>query len=235
MKAIMILFTVDSTQKKTPPAKAVPYPVWEGCLLPVRIEPLNKQKKRVYLDDGTTLHLYNGEIRRFQIAVDTVVEGSLYTELMHCLCKRARARALHLLRAADHPTTEIRNKLLQGGYPLAVAEDALSYLAYYGYTDDARYIANYIASHEKTQSRQQMKQALYQKGLELAQIEDLLPESGDAEQALLQRLAEKYCRDRDLSDRKEYSKLVSKLMRRGFSYAAIRDALPCQDLLELED
>ncbi len=233
----MLVFSLESSQSESRPQKKVPYPVWEGSLLPVQIEPLNKQKKRVFLDDGTILHLYNGEIRRFQLSVDTVLEGTAYTELMQCLCKRARSRALHLLQAADRPTTEILEKLRQGGYPEAVAEDALAYLDYYGYTDDTRYIQNYIESHQKTQSRAQIRQTLCRKGLDSAQIDALLPEEHDAERELLMRLTEKYCRGRDLSDEKEYRRLVARLMRRGFGYVAIKDAIGCfaENIAEIEE
>lgn len=205
---------------KDPPA----YPQCQGSLLPVRIEPINQQKKRVYLDDGTVLHLYNGEIRQFEIAENCVLEGEAYTELMQKLCKRARARALHLLKNADRPGTELSQKLRAGGYPEAAIADAMAYLDYYRYIDDEGYIQRYIAAHAGTKSRQQIMYALRRKGLDGALIEQYLEQEEHSEVDAALRLLVKYCRSKDAADGGVRQKAYGYLMRRGFSMSDIEHA-----------
>ncbi len=217
----MIEFTAGFLS--TPKAPPV-YPQCEGSLLPVRMEPINKQKKRVYLDDGTVLHLYNGEIRQFGIQENCVLEGEDYTELMQKLCKRARARAMHLLKNADRPSTELAQKLRSGGYPETAIADAMAYLAYYRYIDDAAYIQRYIAAHADSRSRQQILYALRQKGLDGALIEQYLQQEEGGEVNAARKLLDKYCRNKDATNTSVRQKAYGYLMRRGFSLSDIEHA-----------
>lgn len=205
---------------KDPPA----YPQCEGSLLPVRIEPINKQKKRVHLDDGTVLHLYNSEIREFGLQEECALEGQAYTELMQKLCKRARARALHLLKNADRPGTELAQKLRAGGYPETAIADAMAYLDYYRYIDDDAYIQRYIAAHAGSKSRQQILYALRRKGLDGALIEQYLEQDECSEADAALRLLVKYCRSKDATDSGVRQKAYGYLMRRGFSMSDIEHA-----------
>ncbi len=207
----------------TPKAPPV-YPKCEGSLLPVRMEPLNKQKKRVYLEDGTVLHLYNSEIRQFQLEENVVLDGSDYTELMQKLCKRARARAMHLLKNADRPGTEIAQKLRAGGYPEEAIADAVAYLAYYRYIDDDAYIQRYIAAQAGTKSRRQILYSLRQKGLDLALIEQYLEREDDREADAALMLVRKYCRNKEASDSAVRQKAYGYLIRRGFERSDIEHA-----------
>ncbi len=217
----MIEFTGGFTSvPKDPP----PYPQCEGSLLVVRMEPVNKQKKRVHLDDGTILHLYNSEIRQFQLQEDTVLEGSDYTELMQKLCKRARARALHLLKNADRPGTELAQKLRMGGYPETAIADAMAYLAYYRYIDDEAYVQRYIAAQGGRKSRQQIVCALRQKGLDGELIERFLEQEELQEMDVLLPLMKKYCRNKDTEDSTIRQKTYAYFMRRGFSMSDIQHA-----------
>lgn len=219
----MIEFTIESSVKER---KARSYPVFEGSILPVRIEPMNKQKKKVFLEDGTVLQLYNGEIRQFQIEPDTMIEGEVYAELMHGLCKRARSRALHLLQSADRPSTAIAQKLRQNGYPEEIVSDAIAYLDGYGYLNDSSYIQRYITAHESTLSRQQILQKLQKMGLSADQIQEhWTEESASGELQALQKLVEKYCRSGNMNDADERRRIINRLLRRGFSYGDIRQAL----------
>lgn len=205
---------------KAPPT----YPQCEGSLLPVRMEPLNKQKKRVYLEDGTILHLYNSEIRQFHLEEDVVLEGSDYTELMQRLCKRARARAMHLLKNADRPGTEIAQKLRTGGYPEEAIADAVAYLAYYRYIDDEAYIQRYIAAQAGTKSRQQILYTLRQKGLDGALIEQYLEQEDGREEEAALILVRKYCKNKEAADPAVKQKAYGYLMRRGFRMSDIEHA-----------
>lgn len=214
---------------KDPPA----YPQCEGSLLPVRIEPINKQKKRVHLDDGTVLHLYNSEIREFGLQEECALEGQAYTELMQKLCKRARARALHLLKNADRPGTELAQKLRAGGYPETAIADAMAYLDYYRYIDDEAYIQRYIATHAGSKSRQQILYALRCKGLDGALIEQYLQQEENCEADAARKLLEKYCRNKDATDTSIRQKAYGYLMRRGFSISDIEHAY-CEYLERLE-
>lgn len=227
----MIEFSHTSgSSQKTPP----PYPVCTGSLLPVRIEPLDRQKKKVFLEDGTVLHLYNSEIRTFELQEYTILEGDAYTELMQRLCKRARARAMHLLKNADRPSTEIARKLQTNGYPEEAIADAVAYLLHYGYIDDTAYIQRYFAANKNKKSRQQIRFDLLRKGLDTELVDDSLAEEesdSDTEAALL--LLQKYCRNKDAADPAVRQKAFAYLMRRGFSMSDIQHVYEEYDKLNL--
>ena len=62
-----------------------------------KIEPLSKTRYKVYLDGQFAFTLYKGELSRYHIAEESVIEDDIYDSLQQIITKRAKLRAMHLL------------------------------------------------------------------------------------------------------------------------------------------
>ena len=82
-----------------------------------KIEPVTKTRFRVYIDEQFAFVLYNGELSRYHIAVDSELDEEDYNEIFRdIIVKRVKARALHLLSDMGRTEAQLRSKLEQGGY-----------------------------------------------------------------------------------------------------------------------
>lgn len=232
---------------KTFELKELPLPCWEGSLVPVCIETSAEKssysktrsasKRKVHFEDGSVILLYPSEIRQFQlkekIEGGSLLEGDEYIEFMRALCKRARAKAMSLLKDRDRTEADIRSRLIQNGFPEQVIEDAISYLYHYHYLDDTRFITQYLFQNRGRKSTKQIVQELKNKGISDEQIEVALESENDGSQAedgleenkeeqAARMLYEKYCRRKPVHDLKDRQKVASYLMGKGFSWDTVR-------------
>lgn len=189
------------------------------------IVPIDKRKSKVFFDEGFALAFYKGEIAKFHLEEECQVEEAQYQEMLAVLCRRARERALYLLKSCDRTEQEIRRKLKEGLYPQEAIEQTLEFLREYGFVDDQSYGRRYLDTYKGSRSRKRIQYDLKKKGLSGEQIEELLEEQPVEEEAQIRRYLEKkgYL-DRELTF-EERKKAASSLIRKGFSYEAVYGAL----------
>lgn len=201
----------------------LPLPYLEGRLFPVCIESFASSRKvKVELEDGSYMILYPSEIRTFQIQENCSIEGEDYTELMQILCKRARDKAMFLLKDRDRTEQDIRIRLRQNGFLENVIEDAILYLYHYHYLDDERYVSQYIFQNRERKSTRQIVQELKQKGISEDLIESYLEsEEENQEEQVARKVYEKYCKRKPVNDFKSKQKAASYLMSKGFTWETI--------------
>lgn len=204
------------------------------------VTPLDKRRSKVLVDEGFAFVLYNGELRKYQIEQDRELPDRVYREILEeILKKRARERALYLLKASDKTEAEIRRKLREGFYPQEAIDSTLSFLQEYHLVDDLDYARRYIRTYSSSRSRKRIRFELMQKGLDKQQIGQLLEEEEVSEdsqiEAFLRRKGYKglVSREADEGDedafctgccernQKERGRLIMALSRKGFSYEAI--------------
>lgn len=187
------------------------------------IEELSKSRSRVLLDDGSAFVLYKGELRLYHVAAGEEISQKDYGEIVgKVLPKRAKLRAMNLLKNREYTVKQLRDKLEEGGYPEKIIEEALSYVADYHYTDDLRYATAYIFEKESTRSRRRIEQDLLGKGIDREVLERAWQEWEDRggtqdEQRMIQRLLEKRHFDPETADIREKQRTYAFLMRKGFS------------------
>lgn len=195
------------------------------------IEELSKARSRVWIDGEFAFVLYKGELRLYRIREgEEISEETLKTIRQEILPKRAKLRAMNLLKSREYTTKQLHDKLKQGGYPEDMITLALDYVASYHYTDDLRYAVSYMQSHETDKSRRRIEQDLMRKGIGKETLEKAWQtweaRGGEQdEQQMISELLEKrgYCpREADL---REKQRLYGFLMRRGFSGEQVRKAL----------
>ena len=195
------------------------------------IEELSKARSRVWIDGEFAFVLYKGELRLYRIREgEEISEETLKTIRQEVMPKRAKLRAMNLLKSREYTTKQLHDKLKQGGYPENIITLALDYVASYHYTDDLRYAVSYMQSHETDKSRRRIEQDLMRKGIGKETLEKAWQtweaRGGEQdEQQMISELLEKrgYCpREADL---REKQRLYGFLMRRGFSGEQVRKAL----------
>lgn len=200
-----------------------------------QIMELSKSRSKVYIDQEFAFVLYKGEFRLYHIREGEEIAEEDYRQIMEeVLPKRAKLRAMNLLKSREYTTAQLRSKLQQGFYPETVIEQALEYVASFHYTDDLRYALDYITYHENSRSRRRIEQDLQTKGISRETIEKAWAqwqEQGGTqdEQAMIRSLLAKKHYDPEQTDYKEQQKLYAFLMRKGFSADQVRKAMGGSD------
>lgn len=138
--------------------------------------------------------------------------------------RRAYNYAVSLLARRDHSESELKNKLALKGYKSG-AEEAIEKLKNGGYIDDSRFARLYVRELQtlKKYGKRRIEQELYRKGIDRDIIREVLDETEFDESELVMLIERKYARY--LSDEKGINKTVNALLRLGYSYGEIRDAL----------
>lgn len=193
-----------------------------------KIEPLSKTRYKVYLDGQFAFTLYKGELSRYHIEEESVMEDEVYGILQKLVIKRAKLRAMHLLTDMGRTESQLRTKLKQGGYTEEAAEAAIQYVKSFGYINDAEYTRSFIDSRKEKKSKKELYAALIQKGVSPEIIEQVFEETDygeeDSRQAI-EALMRKRNYHPETADAKEKQKMMGYLMRKGFSYQDVRNVL----------
>lgn len=182
------------------------------------ISPIGKGKVCISFDSAEDLVLYQGESRRFGLEEQMPVSDELYGQLYHGIVgKRAIKRAMHLLEKMDRTEGQLRKKLLEGGYPQELAEEAIAYVKSYHYVDDERYARTFVRLNQERRSAGRMRLDLLSKGVSPDVIARAMEEENETQpEALIQKLLEKKRYDPDVATSQETGKMYQFLLRKGF-------------------
>lgn len=208
------------------------------------IQPLDKKRSRIWLDGEFAFVLYRGELRTFKIEEGKELNTDFYNEIMNeILPRRAKLRAMNLLKSHTYSVNQLKNKLLEGEYPSNIVDIALEYVASYGYTDDSRLSEEYIRIHANDKSHQRIMQDLMRKGISKDVINEAFnscEEYGFAQDEVAMAIAllkkRGYDPKAEYADAEErakaYAKQYSFLARKGYSSSVIRSAMGGCDMYE---
>ncbi len=162
-----------------------------------------------------SLGLYNGK----EIDEDELAE---LRETVNV--RRAYNYAVSLLARRDHSEKELLDKLRVKGYKDGAVK-AVEKLKTGGYVDDERFARLFTRELQtlKKYGKRRIEQELYRKGIDRDIIGEVLDETEFDKSELVSLIERKY--GRYLSDEKGIQKTVNSLLRMGYSYGEIRDAL----------
>lgn len=193
------------------------------------IEETDKRKVIVYVDEGECFPLYKGEIKKFGIMEQSWLSENDYRYIIsEVLIKRGKERAMHILQGADKTEKQIREKLEKGKYPVVVIDAVIEFLQKYDYINDYNYAVSYIKIYSKSQSMRLMSEKLRQKGVEKHIIDTAMAETINEMGYDSQSIIRGILRKRNytaVADIKEKNRIISYLMRKGFNYEDIHDAV----------
>jgi regulatory protein len=184
-------------------------------------------------DNGITVLLYRSEVRRFHLAQDAAVTDEAFDTLLNeVVTVRAKRRALHLLEQMDRTEYQLRNKLIQGGYPDSCIDSAIDYVKSYHYLDDYRYACSYTRCTKDRMSRLRIRMKLIERGINRDIIEQALEEiyeSAESAESLESVQISHLLAKRNFvpghSDEKEFRRTYQYLLRRGYRSSAIVSAM----------
>ena len=189
-----------------------------------RIEPVSKTRYKVFIDGQFAFALYKGELSRYHIVDGSEIDENVYQILYKDNVKRAKLRAMHLLSDMGRTESQLRTKLLQGGYPQKIVDEAITYVKSFGYINDREYARNFVESRKEKKSRKEIYAALCKKGLDSELIKEALDECYAGEDSLqaIKALLRKKGYHPGNADLKENQKIIGYLVRKGFQYEDIR-------------
>lgn len=138
---------------------------------------------------------------------------------------RAKSRGMWFLDRADHSEKSLYEKIVKGGISPMAAARAVARFKELGLLDDHRY-AQLLAEQmsENNISKRESYAKLLQKGIPNSIIKSVLEETDFDEAAQIKAVIEKKYRTK-LSDRNDIQKVYAALIRKGFSYSAVREQL----------
>lgn len=187
------------------------------------LKELSSSRVKVYADGQPAFVLYKGELRKYRLKEGEELLPQVYEELIReVLPKRAKLRLMNLLKSKDYTEQQLRRKLLQGFYPEAVIEEALSYVASFHYIDDLRYAEDFIHYNYSRKSRRRIESDLINKGVSRETIQRAWQEweaegnVQDEDEQIKELLLKKHF-DASTADPKELRRMYAFLLRRGFS------------------
>lgn len=130
------------------------------------ISEISKSRVKVEIDGEITFALYKGELRVYGIREGEELAKDSYEQLMYeVLPKRAKLRAMNLLKSRSYTSHQLLNKLIMGGYSKKHAMDAVDYVSSFGYVNDEQYARDFIEYNKEKKSRQRIFTDLQQKGI----------------------------------------------------------------------
>ncbi len=201
------------------------------------LEEFEKSKIKVVIDGAYTFHMNQKEVDHFRLREGLEISKEDLEEiLLDTVYRRAKQKALSILKFMDRTEQELRDKLSNAGYTNDIIDRTIVYVSEYGYLDNERYASSYIRARMNSKSRLAIQMELLQKGLEKDLIEQAMKEeyqiddedaqTEDAELVAIRRAVEKKARasGEDLTpDQKK--KIMASLYRKGFDIAKIRQVI----------
>lgn len=138
---------------------------------------------------------------------------------------RAKNRGMWFLDRADYSEKKLYEKIVAGGISHTAAARAIARFKELGMIDDVRYAARLAEiMSEANISKRESYAKLYAKGIPSNVIKSVLEETEFDETAQVEELLRKKYRTK-LSNKDNIPKIYASLIRKGFSYSAVRDAL----------
>lgn len=187
----------------------------------------------VELSTGETLKAGVNLIADFSIYTGREYDGSEYERLRAAASQgEARARALRILGARQLSKKELTKRLVEKGETESDAESAVEALEGLGVLNDAEYAASIVRHYTKMgYGPGRVRDELYRRGVPKELWEEALAENLPEDEDSIGALLEKKLRGRT-PDRKELKRVTDMLLRRGFSWSAIKKALSEYDFSE---
>jgi regulatory protein len=187
-----------------------------------RLENTGKNKVKVYLDDRYRFTLYDREIKKYGLIEEGNMAETLLNELYNTAIKRAKQKAMALLKHMDRTEAELKRKLEMAGFSGDIIQEAIGYVTSYHYIDDLRYASSYVRLRKSSKSKRQIIGELQQKGISGIDIQEALSSEYDSEEEAIQREINKKFSDVKSLTREERQKIAAKLYRKGYGMDLIR-------------
>ena len=195
------------------------------------IKEITKSRMKIDIDGEFAFVLYKGELRIYGIKENQELSEENYQKiLIEVLPKRAKLRAMNLLKSRAYTAFQLREKLEAGGYPKKIIEEAIDYVASFGYVNDSQYAMDFIEYNKEKKSKNRIFMDLYKKGISKELIEEAWKDAvGEDRQELEKEQIIHWIQKKNFpletASLREKQKMMAFLYRKGFTNELIRSVL----------
>lgn len=196
-----------------------------------KISEISKSRMQVMIDNEFAFVLYKGELRIYHLKEGEEISEGAYKEIMETvLPRRAKLRAMNLLKSRAYTEKQLADKLKQGGYPEEIVRKAVSYVSSFGYINDRQYAADFIEYNKENKSRTWIFNALMRKGIGKEIIQEVWEENaGNEDKSLEYEQILSWMKKKNFNageaTYEETQKFCAFLYRKGFQIDTIRSVL----------
>lgn len=196
-----------------------------------RLEEMEKTKVRVYIDEDYAFLLYQKDINRYHLEVGMELSQNQYDEIIEdTIYRRAKQKALAILKYMDRSEFELRKKLKEAGYTEGIVDRTIEYLYEYNYINDERFALLLIKSKKSVKSKMILRMELLKKGISKELLDELLQREyedseDDPELTAIRKAIAKKTRNIETLSQEEKQKLIASLYRKGFQMDKIKQIL----------
>ena len=195
----------------------------------MQITAINKDKKhltKITFSNGEECFLDNDVVSENGISITAQIDEEFLSELkFYSDFKRAKSRALWYLDRMDYTEKALYEKLVRAGFSKKASAAVIAKLCELALIDDRRY-AERMADRLTTNniSKREALNKMYLKGIPLDLAKEVLSQTESDESAQIKALLEgKFAYKLTLENGVE--KVFAALVRKGFSFSAVRSAL----------
>lgn len=203
-----------------------------GIMIITRLEATDKSKVNVYLDDRYEFWLYQKELEQLGLQEGAMISEEVYVRVFEDpVSRRAKEKALSILKFSDRTEQELRKKLSEAGYTDHSIDRAIEYVTGYGYLNDERLASSYTRARMNKKSKLMIKMELMQKGVSTDAIDHVFSEEysenpeEDPELDAIRKAISKKVREPEKLGYEEKQKLIASLYRKGFDISKIKHIL----------
>lgn len=178
----------------------------------------------IKLEDGSELLLDSELVSLKGLSVGGVIDDADALSEQSQI-KRAKSRALWYLSRADHSKKALYDKLLRGGFSEKACDFAIARMEELGLIDDEKYarrLTEYLSASGV--SRRELYYKLCNKGISSTLAKEVTAEQDTDETEKIKLLIKSKFLNK-LKTEEGVKKVFSALMRKGFSYGDVKDAL----------
>ncbi|ABO50357.1 regulatory protein RecX [Desulforamulus reducens MI-1] len=193
----------------------------------LEVQKKNNQRYSLFLDGKYAFGVHEDTLIQFQLfniigkeLPDYIIQQIIRAENKHQII----SYAISLLSYRARSSHELRTRMRDKGYQVAVVEETIETLQRLGYIDDIEFAKVFINDRQRLKKvgKKLIRQELWQKGISKDIINDLLEQATDDEQeyqrakTLAIKKITSYRKD---DERTKQRKLYSYLIRKGYSFS----------------
>jgi regulatory protein len=190
----------------------------------VEIEKLKNRKNKVIMDTGDILYLYNSELKKLGLDIDSDISDDFYELIMReYIFARAKKKALAILERSINSKHQVRTKLKRADYNDYVIDKVIEFLEEYKFVDDYLYAKIYFEANSSRKRSLELKMELKKRGIDNDIIQTVFEEiSDDSEELAVRKFIRKYQDAEGNIPEEKKIKALSALYRKGFNKDIIR-------------
>lgn len=209
------------------------------------ITKITQQKKdperfNIFMDEKYAFSVHETVLVKFGLTKGMTLESWSIDDMVYeDEIRKAFNRALHYLGFQMRSEHEVKQKLLEVGYGEAIVLEAIVKLRNLGFLNDETFSKALLETQKRSSGRgpRAIQQELQRKGIPKELQKKMLDDYSEEEQVeVARKVAEKEAsRNRSQSPRQKEQRIQNSLLRKGYSYDIIKQALAYIDFEIAED